>query len=529
MKKAFINGKIFTCNPKQPLCESIVTNSNRIIFVGRNEVAKQYIDNKTEVIDLEQKLVLPGLIDCHAHIIMGGFYLKSVDLQPAKTVKEFKSILSNYISKNPGKWTTGGNWNHQNWDIKTLPSKEWIDEFSPNTPIFISRMDYHMGLANSVALKMAGITSDTISPEGGYIEKDPSTGSPTGILKDKAMNLVLSVIPSPTEEEKVEACLLTLKEASKFGITSIHDIAYSDDFRILQKLNRQESLTSRIFTRLPIEKCKEIIETQIEIGFGNDKLCTGSLKAFSDGSLGSATALFFEPYTDEPENYGLGMDILNNGKLHQWALDADRNKLQLSIHAIGDKANSEVLDIFEDVVSKNPKWDRRFRIEHAQHLREIDIKRIKQLNVIASVQPYHLFDDGVWAESKIGKERMQKTFAFKSLIETGVMVCFGSDFPVVTLNPLTGIYSAVTRQTADNRNPDGLIPSEKISVEEAIKCYTINAAYSSFEESIKGSIEEGKLADFILLSKDILSIPPENILSAEVLMTVFDGEIIYRK
>lgn len=529
MKKAFINGKIFTCNPSKPICESIITYLNRILFVGSNEDAKQFIDKKTEIIDLEHKLVLPGLIDCHAHIIMGGFYLKSVNLQPAKTTEEFKFILKDYVSKNPGKWITGGNWNHQNWEIKSLPSKEWIDDLSPDTPIFISRMDYHMGLANSVALKLAGITSDTISPEGGYIEKDPSTGIPTGILKDKAMNLVQSVIPPPSEEEKVEACLLTLKEASKFGVTSIHDIAYYDDFRILQKLNREKKLTSRIFTRLPIEKCKEIIETQIEIGFGDDRLRTGSLKAFSDGSLGSATALFFDPYTDEPGNNGLGMDILNDGRLHQWALDADKNKLQLSIHAIGDKANSAVLDIFENIVSKNSKWDRRFRIEHAQHLREGDIKRFKELNVIASVQPYHLFDDGVWLESKIGMERMKNSFAFKSIIDNDIKVCFGSDFPVVTLNPLSGIYSAVTRQTADNNNPTGLNPLEKISVEEAIKCYTINAAYSSFEENIKGSIEAGKLADFVMLSKDILSIPSNEILSAEVLMTVFDGELIYRK
>ncbi|HPI36665.1 MAG TPA: amidohydrolase [Ignavibacteriaceae bacterium] len=527
MRKAYINGKVFTSNSKQPFCESIVTDYNKIVFTGSNEEAKQYIGKNTKVIDLEQNLVLPGLIDCHAHIIMGGFYLKSVDLQPAKTVDEFKSILKKHVSKNRGKWITGGNWNQQNWDIKSLPSKEWIDEFSTDTPVFLSRMDYHMALANSAALKLAGITKDTPAPDGGWIEKDPVTGEPTGIVKDKAMNLVQAVIPEATESEKEDAAITALNEAAKYGVTSIHDIAYSDDFRILQKLDREGKLTSRVFTRLPIERCDEIIQSQIEFGFGNDKLKTGSLKAFADGSLGSATALFFEPYSDEPGNFGLGMDLLNDGRLKQWAVNADKNKLQLSIHAIGDKANSIILDIFEEIIGINPVWDRRFRIEHAQHLKESDIERFKKLNVIASVQPYHLFDDGVWAESKIGKQRMEKTFAFKSLIDLGVTVCFGSDFPVVTINPFAGIYSAVTRQTADNKNPGGLIPDEKLTVEEAIKGYTINAAYSSYEEKIKGSIEPGKLADFVLLSQDILSIPEEEIIKTEVLMTIVNGDTVY--
>lgn len=537
-KKAYINGRIykgkksedFSANKgKEDFCDTLITANNRIVFAGKREEAERegLIGKGVTINDLKGGTIIPGFIDSHAHIIMGGFYLLGVDLQPAKTHEEFVSILKKFVKENGKKWITGGNWNEQNWKTPNLPSREWVDEFSTETPIFVSRMDYHMAFANSKALNLAGITKDTQNPEGGEIVRDKVTGEATGILKDKAMELVQAVIPKPSETERERAALRTLKEARKYGVTSIHDICYEEDFRILQKLEREGKLSCRIFARLPIERTEAIISAQIEAGFGSEKLKTGSLKGFADGSLGSGTALFFEPYADDSSNYGLAMEIFNNGQMREWILKGDRANLQMSIHAIGDKANSKIIDYFEEAIQNNKKWDRRFRIEHAQHLDEKDFGRIGKAGIIVSAQPYHMYDDGSWAEKKIGKERLKRSFAFRSMIDNGIRLCFGSDFPVVTINPLAGVYAAVTRHTSDGKNPEGLIPEEKISVYEAIEGYTAGGAYASFEERIKGRLEEGMLADFVVLSENIFEIEEDKIKDVAVIQTVFDGETIF--
>lgn len=537
-KQAYINGKIFQgrkeemteSNELMPnYCDTLIVEGNRILFAGEYSEAKKrnLFDNLTEVTDLEGKLVLPGFIDSHAHIIMGGFYLLGIDLQPAKSREEFIELLKSYLESHKTGWVTGGNWNEQNWDETGLPRREWVDDFSAETPLFISRMDYHMAFANSCALKMAGVTKDTPNPEGGEILRDKQTGEATGILKDKAMNLVQRVIPMRAFEEMENAARKTLEEAKRWGVTSIHDICYDDDFRVLQKLEKKGELTCRVYARLPIEKIDSIIESQIEAGFGNDKLKTGSIKGFADGSLGSGTALFFEPYIDDEKNTGLGMEAFNDGRMRDWVLKGDKKNLQMSIHAIGDRANSIIIDYFEKVIKENPLWDRRLRIEHAQHLAEKDFERIGKNGIIVSAQPYHLYDDGSWAAKKIGEERLKRSFAFRSLLDRGVKLCFGSDFPVVTINPLLGIYSAVTRQTSDGRNPEGLIPQEKISVMEAVEAYTEGGAFASFDEERKGKLKEGMLADFVVLSENIFEIKKEHIKEVRVLKTVFDGEIIY--
>ena len=528
MKTAFINGKVFTVNDNQPYAEAVVVEDGLIKFVGSTNKANKYIDYQTEVIDLQGKLMLPGFIDSHLHFISGGYYLLGINLRPALSKEEFVFILKDYVKGKEGRWVTGGRWDHESWQDKSLPTKELIDSITASTPVFVSRIDGHMGLANSKALELAGITSETQNPAGGLIVKDTETGEPTGILKDNAMDLVFDIIPDKSFEENIEAALRSLEEAKKLGITTVHDMTQARELEAYQEVERMGTLTCRIYSIWPIDGYDEIVRSGITAGNDEGLIKRGALKGYADGSLGASTAWFFEPYVQDTTSVGLPMDIVTNGDLEKWSIDADRNRIQLFVHAIGDKANSYMLDLYERISKNNSPWERRFRIEHAQHLRYSDIKRFSKLNVIASVQPYHCIDDGVWAEKRIGKKRLKYTHPYKSFLDNNVTVAFGTDWPVAPLNPLLGIYAAVTRRTVDNKNPDGWIPEQKISVEDAIKCYTLNAAFAGFEENIKGSIEEGKLADMVVLSEDILILYPVNIKDVKVDMTIFNGEIIFR-
>lgn len=531
MKKAFINGKIYTVNENQPYAEAVVVEKNKIKFVGSTSDAGKFIDGNTEVIDLEGKLMLPGFNDSHLHFISGGNYLLGINLRPALSKEEFVEIIKNYINERnlpETTWVTGGRWDHELWQDKSLPTKELINPVSENTPVFVSRLDGHIGLANSKALELAGITKNTPDPDGGLIERDED-GNPTGILKDNAMDLVFKIIPPPSFDENLAAALRAIEEARKFGITSVQDMTQPGELEAYKKIMEDGKMSCRIYSIWSIDKYEAIVRAGVTVGNEEGFLKRGGLKAYADGSLGASTAWFFEPYAQDPTTSGLAIDIVTNGNLEKWATDADRNRLQICTHAIGDRANAFILDLYEKIKSQNSPWERRFRIEHAQHLRREDIKRFAEIGVIASVQPYHCIDDGVWAEKRIGPERIKTTHVYHSLIKSGAILAFGTDWPVAPLNPLFGIYAAVTRQTVDGKNPYGWIPEEKISVEEAIKCYTLNAAYASYEEKIKGSIEVGKLADFVVLSDDILSIDPVMIKDVVVEMTIFNGEIVYEK
>lgn len=534
MKTAYINGKIYTVNEKQPYAEAVVTEGNKIIFVGSNEAAQKFIDGSTKVIDLDGKLMLPGFNDSHLHFISGGNYLLGIDLRPAKSKEEFVNILKGYVAIrkdsliNLNRWITGGRWDHEQWQDKSLPAKELIDSVTGNIPVIISRIDGHMGLANSRALELAGITKGTPDPDGGLIVRDFKTGEPTGILKDNAMNLVFNIIPPPSLEENVEDALRAIEEANKLGITSVQDMTQPGELEAYRQIEKEKKLTCRINSIYPINHYEELVKAGITAGGDESLIRRGTLKGYADGSLGASTAWFLEYYAQDTTTFGLPNDIVTNGNLEKWALDADQDHLQICVHAIGDRANAFMLDLNEKIKNENPEWDRRFRIEHAQHLRETDIPRFSKIGVIASVQPYHCIDDGVWAEKRIGPERIHLTHVYKSLLENNVKVAFGTDFPVAPLNPLFGIYAAVTRRTVDGKNPDGWIPEQKISVEDAIKCYTFNPAYASFDEQIKGSIEVGKLADLVVLSDNILTIDPVKIKDAIVEMTVFNGEIVYK-
>jgi predicted amidohydrolase YtcJ len=385
-----------------------------------------------------------------------------------------------------------------------------------------------MALANTVALHKAGIAKTTPDPAGGVIVRDPRTGEPTGVLKDAAMNLVAQNIPVPSVVEDDQAFEAAMKEASKNGITSVHDITPWSSFETFQRARSHSALNVRIYARTPLSQWEEQASWIKRNGVGDDWLKLGGLKAFMDGSLGSATAYFFEAYEDTPSSYGLLVDdAVPLGKMERRMLAADQAGLQLSIHAIGDRANHILLNLFQKVAESNGLRDRRFRTEHAQHLRRDDIPRFARLGVVASMQPYQCADDGRWAGKHIGPERIKTTYAFRSLLESGAIVTFGSDWTVAPINPLLGIYAAVTRQTLDGRNPQGWVPQEKISLEEALRCYTINNAYAAFEERQKGSIEVGKLGDLVVLDRDLFAIPPEDIPNTKILYTIVGGRVVY--
>jgi predicted amidohydrolase YtcJ len=523
-------GKIWTVNPKQPWAEAIAVYGKKIIAVGSSKEIDQYISKNTAVIDLNGKLVLPGLIDSHTHFMQGGQLLLQIDLRSSKSEEDFASKIKEYAeSLQPGDWILGGNWDEESWPSRKLPAKEIIDPYTSENPVLISRYDGHLSLANSLALKLAGITKHTPDPPGGKIIKDPKTGEPTGILKDAAESLVSKIIPPASKEQLLAAAHAAMNEAKRFGVTGLMDNTSSADFAIYQNLLKNGELTVRIYSLFPLPRWKELANLGIKTGFGNDMLKIGCMKGFTDGSVGSRTAMFFDEYNDDPGNYGLPNEMMfPEGNMKKMVSGADKVGLHISIHAIGDKANNLLLNIYKETIEENGERDRRFRIEHAQHLLPEDIKRFAQLHIIASVQPYHAIDDGRWVEDRIGHKRCQTTYAFKSLLDAGTTLALGSDWPVAPLNPLTGIYAAVTRRTIDGKNPDGWFPEQKISLEEAIKGYTLNGAFAMFEENNKGSLEAGKLADMVVLSEDLFSIPPEKILDASVMYTILGGKIIYQ-
>ena len=534
-----LNGTVWTVNPDQPWVEAVALKGDKIIEASSSEDIKKMIGDNTQVIDLKGDLVLPGFIDSHTHFLHGGFSLLSIRLRDAESREEFITRIDDKAKEiGKGVWILDGDWDHQSFDPPELPRKEWIDPVTPHNPVCVNRHDGHMVLVNSLALKLAGITKNTPTPVGGEILKDPETGEPTGILKDAAMNLVMRHIPEPSFKEKLKAAEVALKHAAEAGVTSIHNMAYADihnmayaeEFEVYQELLRQNKLTARLYVYILITEVEIYARLKLKTPFGNNLLKIGGLKGFVDGSLGSSTALFFDPYTDNPQKKGLlYSQMFPEGIMEKRIIQADKAGLQVAVHAIGDKANNILLDIFERIITQNGERDRRWRIEHAQHLLPQDIERIANLGIIASIQPYHAIDDGRWAERKIGRKRCQYTYAFKSLVEKGAVLACGSDWTVAPLDPIGGIYAAVTRQTLDGKHPEGWFPEQKISLEEAIRGYTLNGAYAEFSENLKGSVEKGKLADLVVLSRNIFKIQPDEIQKTEVKMTIFNGKVIYKK
>jgi predicted amidohydrolase YtcJ/beta-lactamase class A len=526
---ALLNGRIWTGNTAQPWAEAVAARGERIIAVGTNADVRKLVSPQTRVLDLDGKLALPGFIDDHTHFIDGGFQLLSVDLRDARTPQEFARRIGEQARKlGPGRWVTGGDWDHELWPEAPLPTRQWIDGETPQNPVFVTRLDGHMGLANSLALQVAGITKETKDPPGGAIVRDPTTGQPTGVLKDAAQDLIGARMPRPSSAEYDEALRAALAEAARVGVTSIQDVTSWDQYGVYKRFHDAGSLTVRVYARTPMREWKCQADLVARQNAGDSRLRLGGLKAFMDGSLGSTTALFFDVFNDTPNASGLmANDNLPEGTLEKNIRDADKAGLQCSIHAIGDKANNILLNYFEKVERDNGSRDRRFRIEHAQHLLPADIARFAPLGVIASMQPYHAIDDGRWAEKRIGALRIQTTYAFRSLLDAGAKITFGSDWTVAPLSPVLGIYAAVTRETLDGKNPRGWVPEQKITVEEAVRAYTAAAAYAEFGEREKGTIEPGKLADMILISQDIFRIAPDDIPKTQVVSTIVGGRVVH--
>jgi predicted amidohydrolase YtcJ len=523
---AIVNARIWTGNPKQPWATGVAISGDRIVTVGSSaEVAKlAKASSGARVIDAEGKLVTPGFIDSHVHFVDGGFRLASVQLRDARTPQEFTRRIKEFAATvTPGTWITGGDWDHTHWGGE-LPTRAWVDSVTPNNPVWVSRLDGHMALANTLAINAGKVTKATPEVDGGTIVRD-AAGEPTGMFKDNAQSYVNAAEPPRSNEMSDRALLAAMKHVSEQGVTSVHNMGGFDDLATFDRARAAKSLITRIYAVTPISRWERLRDTVASRGKGDDWIRIGGLKGFVDGSLGSHTAAMLAPFTDTPADSGFLVNT--EADLYKWASNADKAGLQLVIHAIGDRAIRTQLDIFERVARENGPKDRRFRIEHAQHIAPADMPRFARLGVIASMQPYHAIDDGRWATAVIGPERSRTTYAFRSLIETGARVAFGSDWFVAPPTPLEGIYAAVTRRTIDDKNPGGWVPEQKIGVEDALKAYTINAAYASFEDSIKGSIERGKLADLVLIDRDITRIPAETIREAKVRATIVGGRVVF--
>jgi predicted amidohydrolase YtcJ len=524
-----IHAAVHTMDSAHPTADAVAILGNRIVAVGSTAEIRPLAGPRTRVVDAGGRLVLPGFNDAHVHFLMGGFSLANVDLRDAQSPQELARRLGDYARKLPkGRWVLGGDWDHERWPGAPLPTKEMIDAATPDNPVWVNRLDGHMALANSLALKLAGITRETKDPPGGLIVRDPKTGEPTGVLKDCAEDLVDRAIPVKTFEEKHIAARAGTEHAATVGVTSLTDMSAGEDVGLYQYMLERGELKTRIYATRSIVSWETLAQTGVRAAFGSDMLRIGALKGFADGSLGSSTALFFQPYSDTPDTRGLLFDqMLPEGIMLKRVEGADKLDLQVMIHAIGDEANLRILDIYQQAAEKNGPRDRRFRIEHAQHLRPAEIARFGKQKVIASMQPYHASDDGRWCDKRIGPERSKDTYAFRSLLNAGAVLAFGSDWTVAPLNPMEGLKAAVTRQTLDGKHPNGWTPEQKLTLDEAIHAFTTGSAYAEFAEQVKGTITPGKLADLVMLDRDLYQTNPSDIDKAKVVLTVMDGRIVH--
>jgi predicted amidohydrolase YtcJ len=527
-----VYGRVWTGDSARPWAGAVAVSGDTISAVGDSAEIARLAGPETKVLSNGEALVAPGFMDGHLHLLDGGMQLASLDLRDADSPEAFTRQVKEYVTRlEPGGWVLGGNWDHESWPGGPLPEREWIDSITPDNPVFLTRLDGHMAVANTAALRVGRVTRTTPEVPGGTIVRD-RRGEPTGVLKDEAMNLVFTRIPAPNEEQNDSATARALSYAASKGVTAIATVyggaASSAPWAVygaLRRLLRANRLTARVHLYGDLADWRSVADSVRQDTDTNRWVRLMGVKGFVDGSLGSTTALFYQPYEDAPRSHGLF--VTPEDSLRAWIGAADSAGLQVAVHAIGERANGVLLQIFDSVAQAHGPRDRRFRIEHAQHLRREDIGRFGQLDVIASMQPYHAIDDGRWAEKRIGPERIKTTYAFRSLLDQGAVLAFGSDWTVAPLEPLLGIYAAVTRRTLDGKNPDGWVPREKITVEEALRAYTAGNAYGVFAEDRRGRLAQGYLADLVLLDRDLTRIPPEEIEKAAVKATVVGGRVVF--
>ena len=520
----YLNGSIWTGVTDAGRAQAIAVADGRIVAVGMSGEISALTGVNTRVVDLAGAFVVPGFIDNHTHFMDGGKELATMNLRSAATPDLLAQQIGEFASNLPaGSWAEGGGWDHELWD-GVLPRKDWVDAVTPDNPVFVVRYDGHMALANSLALALAGIDATTPNPDGGAIVRDEN-GEATGVLKDTAMGLVTSIMPPDSEAREDSLLARAMDNAVANGVTQIHDMGLWRHLQAYQRNHARGGLKLRIYSFVPLATWARLRDFVATNGRGDQWLRWGGLKGVVDGSLGSTTAWFYAPYDDEPDTSGLVLEDL--GEFAGWINDADAAGLHLTVHAIGDAANDWLLDRFADAVAANGPRDRRFRIEHAQHLSAAAIPRFAGQGVIPSMQPYHAIDDGRWAEKRIGAERIKTTYAFGALLNARAALTFGSDWTVAPMSPLAGIYAAVTRRTLDGANPRGWVPDERISVGQALRAYTAANAYAGYQEADLGTLEAGKLADFVVLSADLFAIEPAAIKDVQVLRTVIGGNDAY--
>lgn len=527
-------GKVVTVDEDFSIREAVAVRGDKIVFVGSNEDIEKYILPSTTVIDLKGQLVLPGLIDAHAHLHSLGEELTSLNVTGSTSYQEIiDSVALKVQATKPGEWIVGGRWDQNDWEDKAFPVHDPLSEVSPDNPVYLTRIDGNAAFANQKALELAGITKDTPDPVGGVIIRKDN-GDPTGVLINRAMNLVSDNIPPDSEEQFKQKFLKAVRDCLSVGLTCVHEAGIGPQHIALYKnLIDNGKLNMRVYAMLGEEKdlpldmdlAAYFKKHRIE-QYGRHLLSVRSIKLFFDGALGSRGAAFFEPYEDDPDNTGL-LRITPEyiSAISKAALEAN---MGVNTHCIGIRGNRLCLEAYEKALQENPKRDHRFRIEHAQIVEKQDIEKFASLGIIPSMQPTHCTSDMYFVEDRVGAGRAEGAYAWRWFIDAGLVIPCGSDFPVESNNPLLGIYAAVTRQDPTGWPESGWHPEQRMTIEEAIKGFTIWAAYAAFQEDVLGSIEAGKYADFTVLDKDILDIDPKEILTAKAVYTIVGGKIRYR-